>query len=304
MRRRIMIALLALALAVPAALIGAFTVAVARTPLPEVRLPEATVIFDASGNIVARLFTQNRQTIPLSDMPQYLLDAIVAVEDHHFYHHWGLDPRGIARAMVRNLSAGEIVEGGSTITQQLAKNLYLSHDRTLHRKLREAILAAKLERKYSKNEILALYWNSIYLGAGTYGVEAAAQSYFGKHARDLTLAEAALLAGLPRAPENYSPLKNREAARKRRNLVLDKMAEHGFITRAQAEAAKQEPVRLANAPDTPDAPDSPVSPSGQGALNTPGADDPTAPAFPAPRQKSRRRPLSAAASASSATPRS
>lgn len=259
MRRRIVTALLALALAVPAVLGGAFAVAVGRTPLPEVRLPEATLIYDASGNVIARLFVQNRQTIPLSDMPQYLLDAIVAVEDHHFYRHWGLDPRGIARALIRNLSAGEIVEGGSTITQQLAKNLFLSHERTLHRKLREAILAAKLERKYSKDEILAMYWNSIYLGTGAYGVEAAAQTYFGKHARDLTLAEAALLAGLPRAPENYSPLKNMEAAIQRRNLVLEKMAQHGFITRAQAEAAKREPVRLASAPEAREA-DTPAAP--------------------------------------------
>lgn len=252
MRRRIITALLALALAVPAGVVGAFTVAVGRTQLPEVRLPEATVILDASGRIIARLYTQNRQVIPLSDMPQYLLDAIVAIEDHQFYRHWGIDPRGVARALVRNLSAGEIVEGGSTITQQLAKNLYLSHERTVHRKLREAVLAAKLEREYSKNEILGMYWNSIYLGAGTYGAEAAAQTYFGKPARELTLAEAALLAGLPRSPENYSPLNDMEAAVKRRNLVLDKMAEHGFITRTQAEAAKREPVRLASAPDPND----------------------------------------------------
>lgn len=252
MRSRIRTLFMTLTAAIPLAAMGLFAGLVLAAPLPEARLPQATLILDANGTVVVRLFTENRQVIPLAEMPQYLLDAVVAVEDRHFYRHHGLDPLGIARAVIRNLVAGEVVEGGSTLTQQLAKNLYLTSERTATRKLQEAIIAVKLERTYSKQEILGLYWNCIYLGSGTYGAEAASQTYFGKGARDLTLAEAALLAGLPRAPEYYSPLNNLEASIQRRNLVLEMMAQQGFVSQEQAAAAKQEPVRLVSPPSQDD----------------------------------------------------
>lgn len=237
--------LLVLVVGLPVVLAGAFAVAVILTPLPESNLPEATLIMDSAGQVIAQLSLQNRVQIPVSDMPQYLLDAVVSVEDDRFYQHRGLDPVGIGRALVRNLIAGEVVEGGSTLTQQLAKNLYLTEDRTLARKIREAILAAKLELTYSKQEILGMYLNTIYLGHGTYGVEVASQTYFGKPARELTLGEAALLAGLPRSPEYYSPFNNLQESIGRRNLVLSRMADRGFISTADAAGAQQEPLPLA-----------------------------------------------------------
>ncbi len=214
---------------------------IAVTPLPPAQNAEATELLDASGKPFERMFTQDRVEIPVIDMPKHLLDAVVAVEDDRFYRHPGIDVAGIARAVVRNVRAGEIVEGGSTLTQQLVKNLYLTNQRTWTRKVREAILALKLEYKYSKKEILGMYLNTIYLGNGVYGVERAAQVYFGKSARQLTIGESALLAGLPRAPEYYAPRPdNMVNAVERRNLVLSKMVEQGYIDSVTAEAAKSE----------------------------------------------------------------
>lgn len=215
------------------------------TPLPKPHNPEVTEVLDAHGKVVSRLFIQNRIAIPVVEMPKHLLDAIVAVEDDRFYDHRGVDLTGIGRALIRNLKARQVLEGGSTLTQQLARNLYLSHDRTLLRKFKELILTGKLEIRYSKQEILGLYLNTIYFGRGIYGIEMASQTYFGKPTRALTVSEAALLSGLPRAPEFYSPLNNPEAAVGRRNLVLAKMASQGYLTPQQAEAAKKEPLRLA-----------------------------------------------------------
>lgn len=232
----------------PVLVFGAFGLAVVLTPLPAPRMPEATEILDTAGAKVGRLYTENRVEVSVLEMPDYLLDAIVAVEDDRFYGHKGIDPTGMARALVRNVKARRVVEGGSTITQQLAKNLYLTQERTVARKLREAILTLKLEYAYSKAEILGMYWNTIYLGAGTYGAEVASQTYFGKSVRQLSLAEAALLAGLPRSPEYYTPVKNPEAAVSRRNLVLDKMVQANFIRSDQAVRAKAEPLRLSTRP--------------------------------------------------------
>lgn len=222
--------------------LAAFAAAVVLTPMPAPHNPETTVVLDSSGHIVARLFTQNRIEIPVVEMPTHLLDAIVAIEDDRFYRHKGIDFTGIARAFVRNLRAGKIMEGGSTLTQQLARNLYLTQERTLARKLKEAVLTVKLELQYSKRELLGMYWNTIYLGDGTYGVEVASQTYFGKSARTLTLGEAALLAGLPRSPEFYAPTHDPDAARRRRDLVLTRMAERGLISPAQAAETQSEPV--------------------------------------------------------------
>lgn len=220
------------------------------TPLPKPEVPLTSEIVDQKERLIARLYLENRREIPVREMPQYLLDAIVAVEDDRFYRHYGIDPIGIARAMYRNVRSMQVLEGGSTITQQLAKNLYLTHERTVARKMKEALLTLKMEQMYTKREILGMYWNTIYLGEGTYGVELASQRYFGKPARELTLAEAALLAGLPRQPEFYAPTENPEGARDRRNLVLDFMATSGFVSPQEAAAAKAEPVTVAPVQET------------------------------------------------------
>lgn len=225
-------------------LVGLLLLAVLVVPLPQPRVSQASVLHDVNGVPYARLFTENRTPVPLSRVPAYLQDAVVAAEDDRFYRHFGLDPVGIARALVRNVLAGRVVEGGSTITRQLARNLYLSQRRTLGRKVREVFLTLQLEARYSKKEILAMYLNQIYLGEGACGVEAAAQTYFGKPVSQLTLAEAALLAGLPRAPELYNPFRNPQAALGRRNYVLDRMAALGMADPAAAARARGQPLRL------------------------------------------------------------
>jgi 1A family penicillin-binding protein len=210
--------------------------------LPESQTPFASIIYDINNQPFERIFIENRIAIPISEMPEHLLDAIVAIEDLRFYKHFGVDPIAILRAFLVNLRSGRIVEGGSTITQQLAWNLYLTHEKTLDRKIREAILAIKLEFIYSKDEILEKYLNEINFGTGRYGVEVAALSYFGKHAKELTLAESAMIAGIPKSPEYYSPFNNLEASKSRQELVLNKMAEYGFITPAEAESAKKQEI--------------------------------------------------------------
>ena len=173
----------------------------------------------------------------LDRLPKHMIDAIVAIEDRRFWHHFGLDPIGLVRALWVDLRAGRVVEGGSTITQQLAKNLFLQRKRTLWRKAQEAALALWLEWKLSKKEILSLYLNRVYFGAGAHGVEQAARRYFGKPASRLTLGEAALLAGLVKAPSAYNPLRHRKQALKRTRVVLQAMVDAGYITKAQAARA-------------------------------------------------------------------
>ena len=180
--------------------------------IPDVQTPLTSTFYDYQGNVLATRFEQNRFAVPLAKMPDYVPQAFIAIEDHRFYDHFGLDFVGLARALLRNLRAGRIVEGGSTITQQLAKNLFLTHDQTLKRKLQEMLLTIQLERKYSKDEILEKYLNTIYFGHSAYGVEAAARTYFNKSVQDLTLAEAALIAGITRGPAYYSPY-NRDETR-------------------------------------------------------------------------------------------
>ncbi len=204
----------------------------------------ATILYDREGREFARVFRENRTVIPITQMPKHLQQAVVAIEDARFYRHHGIDFEALGRALVRNLLHFRILEGGSTITAQLAKNAFLTHDRTITRKLQEVVWAIQIERKYSKEEILEAYLNEIYFGEGVYGIEAAAQKYFGKHASQLTLAESALLAGLIRNPTYYSPFRNLQASRDRRNFVLEVMVRQGYITREEADSAKQEPIRL------------------------------------------------------------
>lgn len=190
----------------------------------------AITVQDIDGNTIARYGELKGNNVDVRELPPHLVYAVLAIEDRRFYQHLGVDPIGLARAMVRNILAGHIVQGGSTITQQLAKNLFLSRERTMKRKIQEAMLAIWLEAKLSKDEILSAYLNRVYLGSGTYGVEAAAQTYFHKSAREVSLREAATLAGLLKAPSRYSPLSNPRLARERANTVLAAMKDAGYLT--------------------------------------------------------------------------
>ncbi len=202
----------------------------------------ATQVFDVTGQPVAKLFEENRTVVTLNNISPYVPQAIIANEDVRFYRHIGVDPIGILRALWVNLRYGGVVEGGSTITQQLARDMFLTQEQTLSRKIKEALLALVIERKFSKQEILQAYLNQVYFGEGAYGIEAASQVYYGKHAAELTLAESAMLAGLPRGPSIFSPYVNAQAALKRRGTVLQGLVNAGSITQAQAEAAQREPV--------------------------------------------------------------
>ena len=184
--------------------------------------------------------------VTLDKIPPLLRDAVIAVEDKRFYTHHGFDPEGIARASLVNLQYGQIEEGASTITQQLVKNLFLSHEQTFGRKAEEILLAMDMEANYSKDEILELYLNTIYFGSNFYGIEDAAHGYFDKEPRELDLAEAAMLAGLPNAPSLYSPYVDFLMAKKRQFIVLDAMTRYGCISEASAEDAKIKPLYLAH----------------------------------------------------------
>ncbi|KKM09195.1 penicillin-binding protein [Clostridiales bacterium PH28_bin88] len=228
-----------------ALVLGGLLAGCALNPLPEPRVPVASRVLDANGQLVTSVFQENRIPVPLRDIPEDLRNAVVAVEDARFYRHYGVDPIGILRATMKNLLAGEVVEGGSTITQQLAKNLYLTPRRTLTRKLQEIYLAIKLERTYTKDEILEMYLNQIYFGEGAYGVEVASRTYFGKSVRELDISESTLLAGLPRAPSRYSPFTDLEAALGRRKVVLRRMVEQGMLSPESAHTVDETPVELA-----------------------------------------------------------
>src|SRR6185503_6996522 len=195
---------------------------------------EGTKVYDDNDELITEFHVERRIFVPLAQIPKTLRDAIIATEDARFYSHHGVDPTGIARAVYQNFRRGRIVEGGSTITQQLAKLLFLTPDKSLERKLKEAVLALELERRYSKDRILEMYLNQIYFGQGAYGVEAASRTYFGKAVSQLTVKEAALLAGLPRAPSAYSPFEHGEVARARRNVVLSRMVEFGALKQDEA----------------------------------------------------------------------
>ncbi|WP_320044053.1 PBP1A family penicillin-binding protein [uncultured Desulfobacter sp.] len=196
-----------------------------------------TNVFSDDGRKIGEFYKERRIVIPLSDMPANLLNAFVAAEDSRFREHPGIDVKSIVRAFIKNFKAGTIVQGGSTITQQVTKSFLLTPEKTYERKLKEAILAYKIEKKLSKDEILFLYLNQIYLGHGAYGVEAASENYFGKHVKDLTLAECALLAGLPQAPSRYSPFRHPELARQRQVYTLNRMKEEGMISNLEATEA-------------------------------------------------------------------
>jgi penicillin-binding protein 1A len=214
------------------------------TSIKEYRPPVITRVYARDGRLMGEFYAERRMEVPYSRLPRHLVLAFVAVEDARFFEHPGVDIVGIIRALVRNLEAGDVVQGGSTITQQVVKRILLTSEKSFARKIKEAVLAYRIDNYLTKEEILTLYLNHIFLGHGAYGVEAAAQEYFSKHVEDLTLAEAALLAGIPKAPTSYSPYLNFKRAMARQAYVLERMAQVGFITPEQAKAAMRQTITL------------------------------------------------------------
>jgi len=221
-----------------------------REDLPEIssvtdyRPPLVTTVYSDDGRKIAEFYRERRIVIPLSQMPKKLAEAFIAAEDSRFFNHKGVDYFGIVRAFLKNIESGAIVQGGSTITQQVVKPFLSKYERSYRRKLKEAILAYRIEKRFTKEEILSLYLNQIYMGSGAYGVEAASEIYFGKSAKELNLAECALLAGLPKAPSEYAPNRYPEKAKIRQKYVLDRMITKGYITARQAAEALNTKIEI------------------------------------------------------------
>ena len=226
--------------------VGGFTIYVSSLDISKVQTPlsQPSYLYDQKGSQVSQLSSSRVEPIAGQQIPLIMKRAIIAVEDRRFYEHQGVDLRSMARALSRDLLSGDFSEGGSTITQQLAKNLFLASDKTITRKLKEAAYALKIDAVLSKDQILEAYLNQIYFGEGRWGLQNASQLYFGKSADKLTLEESALLAGLPKAPSIYSPLKNKQKSLERRNLVLSLMKEQNYITSAEYEKAIAQPIVL------------------------------------------------------------
>src|SRR3974377_1765656 len=214
------------------------------TELERYRPSTITELYDDQNRVIGQFALQRRVIDKYDDFPKVLRDAIISTEDKDFESHWGVDVWRVFGAAYRDIAAGGRAQGASTLTMQLARNLFLSPDRSFRRKIQEALLAIQIERRFTKPQIFTLYANQIYLGHGVYGFEAGANYYFSKKSKQLTLAEAALLAGLPKAPQYYSPIAHPDRAIKRRNLVINAMLEDGKITASQAVAAKAEPIAL------------------------------------------------------------
>jgi penicillin-binding protein 1A len=230
------------------ALVG---LAVSFNDLPDVRVlkgytpAETSYFYDINGELIARLHGDvNREVVPLNRISPNLKRSLLAIEDAYFYSHSGINPAGIARAILVNLRSNETLEGGSTLTQQLVKNLFLSSERSFNRKIAEAVLAMRVEQVFTKDQILEMYLNQVYWGRNTNGAETAAQNYFNKSAADLTLAEAAMMAGVVQAPSVFNPIDNYKIAKFRQGLVLDRMEELGWSTPAEIKAARNEPIKL------------------------------------------------------------
>src|SRR6185369_5404943 len=239
-------------LVLAAAAVGAFAglLVVYATDLPEItqleqyRPSSITEIYDDRGQIIGSFAMQRRVVVAYDDLPKLLRDAIISTEDKDFEKHWGINFWRAAGAAYRDFDSGRRAQGASTLTMQLARNLFLSPERTFHRKIQEILLSIQIDRRFTKPQIFTLYANQIFLGHGVYGFEAASQYYFSKHAKNLTLDEAALLAGMPKGPFAYSPVINPEKALRRRNLVISEMESDGVITHVQAEQGKAAPLGL------------------------------------------------------------
>ncbi|MBD0381945.1 penicillin-binding protein [Paenibacillus sp. WST5] len=228
-------------------LIGAagFLVYLRSQTLPVTKMLQTSQMYDAQGELIDTFYSgQNRQVVTLKDISPYLIKATLAVEDQHFYDHFGVDVKAVARAAVVNVQAMAKVQGAGTITQQLARNLYLNHDRTWSRKIKETVYAIQMEMQLSKDEILANYLNQIYYGHSTYGIETASELFFGKHASELTLAESAMIAGVPKGPRYYSPYYDLTNAMDRQKVVLQTMVRSGYITQQAADAAAKEKLTI------------------------------------------------------------
>ncbi|MGH6768816.1 MAG: transglycosylase domain-containing protein, partial [Xanthobacteraceae bacterium] len=208
--------------------------------------PPSIEIVGIDGKLLAGRGKMHGATVALGELPSYLPNAFIAIEDRRFYSHFGIDPIGLARAFVANVMRRGVSQGGSTITQQLAKNLFLTQERTIARKLQEVVLALWLEHKFSKTEILELSLNRVYFGAGAYGVDAASRRYFGKPARQVRLAEAAMLAGIIRSPSKLAPSRNPDGAERRAQVVLAAMTRAGFVNDTAANTALAHPARVVN----------------------------------------------------------
>jgi len=204
----------------------------------------STKLYAADSTLIKEFYIERRTLVPLKELPPYLGDALLSIEDRKFYHHWGIDLMGITRALVSNMVHGKIKQGASTITQQLSRTLFLTPEQTLSRKIKEALTAIKIERTYSKSEILEMYLNQCYFGKGAHGIQAAAQAYFSKKAQELTLPECALLVGILKAPNRYSPLEQPDLALGRRSLVLKAMVEYGKLSKQGCDSLKTLPLEL------------------------------------------------------------
>ncbi|MFQ3573535.1 MAG: transglycosylase domain-containing protein, partial [Thermodesulfovibrionales bacterium] len=235
---------------ITSALIGSFGGFVYWTlsDLPEIkslesyRPIESSIVFSSDGKVLAEFYLQRRKFVPHYQIPDKVKKAFISIEDQRFYNHPGVDIKGILRALYRNIRAQGIEEGGSTITQQLTKMLFLKPEKSITRKIKEAILAIQIEKRYTKDEILGMYLNQAYFGTRAYGIYAAAETYFGKTPHELTIPEIALIAGLQKAPSVNSPFKNPNRAKIRRNIVLKKMYENGYITKDEYESGLDAPL--------------------------------------------------------------
>ncbi|MFC5450442.1 transglycosylase domain-containing protein [Paenibacillus aestuarii] len=225
--------------------VASFLVYLRSQSLPVTKMLQTSQMFDVQGQLIDTFYSgQNRQVVPLKDISPYLIKATLAVEDQHFYEHFGVDLKAVARAAVVNVQAMAKVQGAGTITQQLARNLYLNHDRTWARKIKETVYAIQMEMQLSKDEILDDYLNQIYYGHSTYGIETASELFFGKHASELSLAESAMIAGVPKGPRYYSPYYDLNNALDRQKVVLQTMVHSGFITQEAADAAAKEKLTI------------------------------------------------------------
>ena len=204
--------------------------------------PVTTRVHAADGSLLAEYSRERRLYLPSAEIPDLVKHAFISAEDRNFYSHWGFDPEGIARAGIIFMQGSRRIQGASTITQQVAKNFLLNSDRTFERKIREILLSIRIESAYSKEEILELYLNEIYLGLSNYGVAAAALNYFNKSVHELTIAEVAYLAALPKEPSSLNPFRDHDRAVDRRNYVIGRMEEDGYITAKQANEARAEPL--------------------------------------------------------------
>jgi penicillin-binding protein 2A len=207
-------------------------------------MDSATILVNEKGEKITKIYDENREIVSIEDIPDHVKEAFVAVEDSRFYKHNGIDVKAISRAIYKDILAGSKVEGGSTITQQLAKNVFLSHEKSWLRKTKEAVIAINLERRYTKDKILEMYLNQIYFGHGAYGIQLAAKTYFNKDVRELTVAEGAMLAGLPKAPSYYSPIKHPDAAKERRDLVLTLMEKQNYLSPTETVRAQGQTIAV------------------------------------------------------------